>query len=290
MKRSTSGCVTRIMPMFAPRRTPPCFTTSVTWLTMFMNDTGPDATPVGELPIAPCGRRNSYVMPVPPPVWWMVAAAFACSMIPESESGTSRTKHAASWPLVLPALTRHGVFGMNSRASITSLMAAKNLSRFSPVSAMETAPTTRRTISDHSSSGRPFKSLSEYRLLTTFLALIPSCWDFRRGETAVLFPVVLPIAALIIFAFLTGSPKVDLGFKNNYARRIATQGVNLDCALDNSVGSSTSSGAEYTPLRAQCQYLVAIFFCHSIECILAADRRECTWSYLPVPVFESNSW
>src|SRR5215212_10318157 len=126
-------------------------------------------------------------------------------MIPESESGTSRTKHAASCPLVLPALTRHGVFGMNSRASITSLMAAKNLSRFSPVSAMETWPTTRRTISDHSSSGRPFESFNEYRLLTTFLALTPSCCDFRRGETAgeptLLFPAVLPIAALIISAF-----------------------------------------------------------------------------------------
>src|ERR1044072_5000203 len=61
MNRSTSGCVTRIMPMFAPRRTPPCFTTSVTWLTMVMNDTGPDATPVAELTIPPCARRNSYV-------------------------------------------------------------------------------------------------------------------------------------------------------------------------------------------------------------------------------------
>src|SRR5215213_2280579 len=126
-------------------------------------------------------------------------------MIPESESGTSRTKHAASCPLLLPALTKHGVFGMNSRASITSLMAAKNLSRFSPVSAIETCPTTRRTMSDHSSIGRPFKSLSEYRLLTTFLALTPSCSDFRRVETAgeptLLFPAVLPIAALIISAF-----------------------------------------------------------------------------------------
>src|ERR1044071_2930509 len=126
-------------------------------------------------------------------------------MIPWSESGTSNTKHAASCPFALPALTRHGVFGINSRASITSLIAAKNLSRFSPVSAAETCPTTRRTISAHSSSGRPFKSFSEYRLLTTFLALIPSCCDFRRGETAgepmLVFPAFLSIAALIISAF-----------------------------------------------------------------------------------------
>ena len=34
------------------------------------------------------------------------------------------------------------------------------------------------------------------------------------------------------------------------------------------VNRFVSSGAEYTPLQAQCQYLVAIFFRSSIECIL----------------------
>src|ERR1044071_563518 len=48
MKRSTSGWSTRMMPMFAPRRTPPCFTVSVVVLKMFMNDTGPEATPCVE--------------------------------------------------------------------------------------------------------------------------------------------------------------------------------------------------------------------------------------------------
>jgi hypothetical protein len=74
-------------------------------------------------------------------------------MIPVNESGTSSTKQAASCPLALPALTRQGVLGINSRASITSLIAAKNLSRFSPVSALETWPTTLLTMSAHSSKG-----------------------------------------------------------------------------------------------------------------------------------------
>src|SRR4029453_13206354 len=147
-------------------------------------------------------------------------------MIPCSESGRSRKKQAANWPFALPAFTRHGVFGINSRASITSLIAAKNLSRFSPVSAAETCPTTRRTMSAHSSSGRPFKSFNEYRLLTTFLALIPSCCDLRRGETGgeptLLIPTFLPIVALINLCLShlgeTGTPSVFL-------RRILTQNV-----------------------------------------------------------------
>src|SRR5215213_10479439 len=134
-------------------------------------------------------------------------------MIPLSESGTSKTKHAASCPFDLPAFTRQGVLGMNSRASITSVIASKNWFRFSPVSALETCLTTRVTMAAQSSYGCPFKSFSEYRLLTTFLALIPSGCDFRRGETAgeptLVFPALLSIAALLIIsAFLTGSPKV----------------------------------------------------------------------------------
>src|SRR5262245_11777624 len=210
-----------------------------------------------------CRRRSGELL-----------AAFACSMIPCSESGTSKTKHAANCPFGLPAFTRHGVFGINSRASITSLMAAKNLSRFSPVSATETCPTTRRTISVHSSRGRPFKSFNEYRLLTTFLALIPSCCDFRRGEIAGeparAFPAFLPIAGLLMNVCLsTGRPEI-LSFKNGCARRIATQGLILECVAFTPVGSFeatktcpgewlkgsaaapvthfVSTGAEYTPL------------------------------------------
>jgi len=35
---------------------------------MFMKLTGPLATPRVELTIEPAGRKNSYVIPVPPPV------------------------------------------------------------------------------------------------------------------------------------------------------------------------------------------------------------------------------
>src|SRR5260370_21554805 len=60
-------------------------------------------------------------------------------MMPAIESGTSSTKHAASCPLGLPELTRQGVFGTNSRASMMSDIVLKNSSRLSAsVSATET--------------------------------------------------------------------------------------------------------------------------------------------------------
>jgi hypothetical protein len=91
---------------------------------------------------------------------------------------------------------------------------------------------------------------------------------------------------------------------------MATQAINLECVAFALVGSFRSaknlagvrsggrplhqlllrhSGVEYTPERAQCQYLVAIFFCSSIECILPQFARILT-RYLPdVPVLESRS-
>ena len=71
-----------------------------------------------ERTIAPCRLIFSKVKPVPPPVWWMMAASVAVFMMPAMESGTSSTKQAASCPEGLPALTRHGVFGTNSRRSM----------------------------------------------------------------------------------------------------------------------------------------------------------------------------
>ncbi|VVC05749.1 Uncharacterised protein [uncultured archaeon] len=50
---SISGCHASIIPMFAPRRFPPCLTTSVTVLIMFMKETGPEATPDVEATISP---------------------------------------------------------------------------------------------------------------------------------------------------------------------------------------------------------------------------------------------
>ena len=47
-----------MIPMFAPRRLPPCLTTSVTVLMMFIKDTGPDATPDVDATMAPSSRRS----------------------------------------------------------------------------------------------------------------------------------------------------------------------------------------------------------------------------------------
>ena len=106
-----------MMPMLAPRRTPPCFTVSVVVLKMFMNETGPRRRRAWSAP----SRRRAQLLEgeaVPPPVWWMMAASVAVFMMPAMESGTSRTKQAASCPEGLPALTRHGVLGTNSRRSM----------------------------------------------------------------------------------------------------------------------------------------------------------------------------
>src|SRR5260370_11988577 len=156
-------------------------------------------------------------------------------MIPVRESGTSSTKHAANWPFGLPAFTRQGVLGTNSRSSITSLIAAKNLSLFSAsLSAAETWPTTRRTMSVHSSIARPFESFSEYRLLITRFALSPSGCDFRLGETegdVRVFTSFLPIAALICSAFLAGRPaRVIVSFKNGPATRIVYAALTKMCS------------------------------------------------------------
>jgi hypothetical protein len=51
-------------------------------------------------------------------------------------------------------------------------------------------------------------------------------------------------------------------FKAIKAIRSAAKGA---CHYSNS--HLVSSGAEYTPLNDQCQYLVAIFFFNAIECI-----------------------
>ena len=53
--------------MFAPRRVPPCFTTSVEASYSFMNETGPDATPIVERTTSFLGRNLENENPVPPP-------------------------------------------------------------------------------------------------------------------------------------------------------------------------------------------------------------------------------
>jgi hypothetical protein len=62
-----SGWSTRRMPMFAPRRVPPCFTTSVDASYSFMKLTGPDATPIVDFTTSFVGRSRLNAKPVPPP-------------------------------------------------------------------------------------------------------------------------------------------------------------------------------------------------------------------------------
>ena len=98
--------------MFAPRRVPPCLTASVAPLNTRMNDTGPEARPPVEATRSSFGRRREKAKPVPPPVLWMIAAAFTASKISSIESPTGRTKQAEYCsPLPLPAFISVGEFG-----------------------------------------------------------------------------------------------------------------------------------------------------------------------------------
>ena len=69
MNCSMSGWSTLRIPMLAPRRVPPCFTTSVDASYSDMKDTGPDATPMVERTTEFVGRRREKPNPVPPPDW-----------------------------------------------------------------------------------------------------------------------------------------------------------------------------------------------------------------------------
>ena len=68
MKWRMSGWSTRRIPMFAPRRVPPCFTASVDASYTSMKLTGPLATPMVDLTTSPMGRTRLNPKPVPPPL------------------------------------------------------------------------------------------------------------------------------------------------------------------------------------------------------------------------------
>ena len=70
MNSMMSGWSTRRMPMLAPRRVPPCLTTSVDASNNVMKDTGPEATPMVERTMSFLGRSREKPNPVPPPDWW----------------------------------------------------------------------------------------------------------------------------------------------------------------------------------------------------------------------------
>ena len=67
MNSRMSGWSTRRMPILAPRRVPPCLTTSVDASYSFMKETGPEATPIVERTTSFLGRNRENEKPVPPP-------------------------------------------------------------------------------------------------------------------------------------------------------------------------------------------------------------------------------
>jgi len=56
-----------MIPMFAPRRVPPCLIVSVAMSKTFIKDIGPLEIPVVDLTTSFFGRRLEKEKPVPPP-------------------------------------------------------------------------------------------------------------------------------------------------------------------------------------------------------------------------------
>ena len=77
--------------MFAPRRVPPCFTTSVSLSKSFMKEMAPLATPLVFLTTSPLGRTRQKENPVPPPDFCIRLCAVSALAMPSMESGTGST-------------------------------------------------------------------------------------------------------------------------------------------------------------------------------------------------------
>ena len=119
MKSIISGWSTCSTPMLAPLRRPPCFITSVAVSYILAKDMAPEATPPVVLTTSRFGRRCEKENPVPPPVLWIIAAAFKVSNMLSMESSMGRTKQALSCLNTVPAFMRVGELGMNSSLVIS---------------------------------------------------------------------------------------------------------------------------------------------------------------------------
>ncbi len=120
MNSRMSGWSTRMMPMLAPRRVPPCLIVSVAASKTLMNESGPDDTPLVLSTTSLCGRTREKEKPVPPPLLWMRAVFLMASKIDSMESPTGSTKQAESCPSSRPAFIRVGLLGRNSREVMSS--------------------------------------------------------------------------------------------------------------------------------------------------------------------------
>ncbi len=119
MKSRMSGWSTRMMPMLAPRRVPPCLMVSVAASNTLMKESGPDDTPLVLSTRSFLGRTREKENPVPPPLLWMRAVFLTASKMESMESPTGRTKQADSWPSSRPAFMSVGLLGRNSRSVIS---------------------------------------------------------------------------------------------------------------------------------------------------------------------------
>ena len=120
MKCIISGWSIRSIPIFAPRRVPPCFIASVAESNTVIKDIGPDDMPEVEPTISPDGLSLENEKPVPPPLLWIKAVCFTASNMLSIESSTGSTKHAESCCNSLPAFMRVGEFGINWSEAIIS--------------------------------------------------------------------------------------------------------------------------------------------------------------------------
>jgi len=118
MKSRMSGWSTRRMPMFAPRRVPPCLIVSVAASKTVMKEIGPEEIPFVDRTTSARGRRREKEKPVPPPLLWIMAVFLTASKMESIESSTGRTKHAESCCSSRPAFIRVGELGRKSRRSI----------------------------------------------------------------------------------------------------------------------------------------------------------------------------
>ena len=160
---SMSGCEQSSTAMLAPRRRPPCLTTSVAASKMRMKETGPLATPRVVRTRSPLRRRREKENPVPPPAWWIRAISCSAVKIESSESSIGRTKQPESRPISVPAFISVGEFGRKSRP----FRAAANRSLHRPdepgakrSSAAATCAATRSIISAVDSATLPASSAS----------------------------------------------------------------------------------------------------------------------------------
>ena len=98
MKSRMSGWSTRMMPMLAPRRVPPCLMVSVAASKTLMNESGPLETPLVLFTTSLCGRTREKEKPVPPPLLWMRAVFLMASKMDSMESPTGGRSRRTAGP------------------------------------------------------------------------------------------------------------------------------------------------------------------------------------------------